>query len=259
MSSYKKKNVMLSKNQIKRIKSLELKKNREREGLFVAEGPKTVSCLMAAGSPRAIVATESWYMDNGVTPRQADSVVTEDELRKASFLQHPQQVIGIFDIPDADAGPEVCASELCLALDRVQDPGNLGTIIRVADWFGVSTIFCSNDTVDAFSPKVVQATMGSIAHVKIVYTDIVNLIDSLPADVPTYATALGGDDIYRQELSANGLLVMGNEGSGVSPEVMSRVKKSLLIPSYSLSGGIDSLNVAIATAVACAEFKRRLG
>ena len=248
---------MLSKNQIKRIKSLEQKKNREREGLFVAEGPKTVGCLMAAGSPHAIIATEEWYKCNGITPREADCVVTENELRKTSFLQHPQQVIGIFRTPCNTAAPDVCSRELCLALDRVQDPGNLGTIIRVADWFGISTIFCSKDTVDAFSPKVVQATMGSIAHVKISYTDIVSLIDSLPADVPTYATALGGEDIYKQELSANGLLIMGNEGNGVPPEVMARVKKSLLIPSYSLSGGIDSLNVAIATAVACAEFKRR--
>ena len=180
-------------------------------------------------------------------------------MRKASFQQHPQQVIGIFNIPVHTVGASICSKELCLALDRIQDPGNLGTIIRIADWFGISTIFCSNDTVDAFSPKVVQATMGSIARVKIIYTDIRELLDSLPADVPIYATALGGENIYRQELSANGLLIMGNEGNGVSPEVMARANKLLLIPSYSTSSGIDSLNVAIATAVACAEFRRRLG
>lgn len=259
MSAYKKKNIMLSKNQIKKIKSLELKKNREREGAFVAEGPKIVSDLLAVCTPRLVVATPDWHARYGARVPAPCVTATEDELRKASFQQHPQQVIGIFNIPVHTVGASICSKELCLALDRIQDPGNLGTIIRIADWFGISTIFCSNDTVDAFSPKVVQATMGSIARVKIIYTDIRELLDSLPADVPIYATALGGENIYRQELSANGLLIMGNEGNGVSPEVMERANKLLLIPSYSTSSGIDSLNVAIATAVACAEFRRRLG
>ena len=250
---------MISKNQIKHIRSLEMRKNRERHGMFVAEGPKVVADIMAAYEPVTLIATEEWYQQNHITPRTADATVTEDELRKASFLQHPQQVMAVFNIPRRQISPDACSDSLCLALDRIQDPGNLGTIIRIADWFGISTIFCSNDTVDAFSPKVVQATMGSIARVKIIYTDIRELLDSLPADVPIYATALGGENIYRQELSTNGLLIMGNEGNGVSPEVMERANKLLLIPSYSTSSGIDSLNVAIATAVACAEFRRRLG
>ena len=144
-----------------------------------------------------------------------------------------------------------------MALDRVQDPGNLGTIIRIADWFGISTIICGNDTVDAFSPKVVQATMGSIARVRLVYTDILSLFDKLPSTVPIYATSLTGENIYTQQLSNTGIIVMGNEGRGVSPEVMQRVNRTLYIPSYTKDDHAESLNVAIATAITCAEFRRR--
>ena len=205
-----------------------MRKNRERHGMFVAEGPKVVADIMAAYEPVTLIATEEWYLQNHITPRTADATVTEDELRKASFLQHPQQVMAVFNIPRRQISPDACSDSLCLALDRIQDPGNLGTIIRIADWFGISTIFCSNDTVG-----------------------------NLPENVPTYATALNGKNIYSQKLSPNGLIVMGNEGNGVSPEVMAQVKHTLLIPSYNPSSGIDSLNVAIATAVTCAEFKRR--
>lgn len=250
---------MISKNQIKHIRSLEMRKNRERHGMFVAEGPKVVADIMAAYEPVTLIATEEWYKQNHITPRTADATVTEDELRKASFLQHPQQVMAVFNIPRRQISPDACSDSLCLALDRIQDPGNLGTIIRIADWFGISTIFCSNDTVDAFSPKVIQASMGSIARVNLTYTDLAELIGNLPEGVPTYATALNGKNIYSQKLSPNGLIVMGNEGNGVSPEVMAQVKHTLLIPSYNPSSGIDSLNVAIATAVTCAEFKRRDG
>lgn len=234
-----------------------MRKNRERHGMFVAEGPKVVADIMAAYEPVTLIATEEWYKQNHITPRTADATVTEDELRKASFLQHPQQVMAVFNIPRRRISPDACSDSLCLALDRIQDPGNLGTIIRIADWFGISTIFCSNDTVDAFSPKVIQASMGSIARVNLTYTDLAELIGNLPESVPTYATALNGKNIYSQKLSPNGLIVMGNEGNGVSPEVMAQVKHTLLIPSYNPSSGIDSLNVAIATAVTCAEFKRR--
>ena len=248
---------MISKNLIKFIRSLESKKNRERSGLFVAEGPKTVGDLAAVSQPKTIIATEEWF-DKHASGSAAECIVaSDDELRKVSFLQHPQQVIGIFHIPQNTFNAETCNKELCLALDKVQDPGNLGTIIRIADWFGISTILCNEGTVDAFNPKVVQATMGSIARVNIVYTDLAKTLDNLPDGIPIYATSLEGGNIYSQELSTKGIIVMGNEGNGVSQEIMEKANRTLYIPSYSKTDGIDSLNVAIATAITCAEFKRR--
>ena len=183
---------MISKNLIKFIRSLESKKNRERSGLFVAEGPKTVGDLAAVSQPKTIIATEEWF-DKHASGSAAECIVaSDDELRKVSFLQHPQQVIGIFHIPQNTFNAETCNKELCLALDKVQDPGNLGTIIRIADWFGISTILCNEGTVDAFNPKVVQATMGSIARVNIVYTDLAKTLDNLPDGIPIYATSLEG-------------------------------------------------------------------
>ena len=147
--------------------------------------------------------------------------------------------------------------ELCLALDDIQDPGNLGTIIRIADWFGIKNIFCSHGTADAFSPKTVQATMGALARVKIHYCDIKALISGLD-DVPVFGTFLDGNNIYESELSANGLIVMGNEGNGISKEVSALINKRILIPNYPQGNETtDSLNVAIATAIVCSEFRRR--
>ena len=240
---------MLSKNQIKLIRSLELKKNRKREGLFVAEGPKVVNDLLAAGfKARAIYSTQDQ--------------ITEDELQRISFLQHPQQVLAVMEIPEtatrllSEADAALPSTKLCLALDGVQDPGNVGTILRIADWFGIDTIFCSQDTADVYAPKVVQATMGSLAHVKVIYTDLVALLQG--ADYPVYGTLLDGQDIYGEELSTNGIIVMGNEGNGISKEVRQLVSHRLLIPNYHTdSHTAESLNVAIATAITCAEFRRR--
>ena len=149
--------------------------------------------------------------------------------------------------------------KLTIALDGVQDPGNLGTIIRIADWFGISDIICSHDTVDAFSPKVVQATMGSIARVHIHYADLENLIKALPDNYPVYGTFLDGSDLYDKQLSAGGIIVMGNEGKGISQPVRALVNQRLLIPNYPKGRKTaDSLNVAIATAITCAEFRRRI-
>ena len=246
---------MISKNQIKFIHSLELKKTRDREGLFIAEGPKTVADLMSIYEPVELYATEEWFA-NRPEIKQNSTQITKEELHKISFLKHPQQVLGIFPIPHHETDYNICQHELCLALDGVQDPGNLGTIIRIADWFGISTIFCGEGTADAFNPKAIQATMGSIARVKIVNVNLCELLDKLPYNIPTYATSLNGKNIYEQQLSTNGLIIMGNEGNGISSEVMSKVNHTILIPNYSQTNGIDSLNVAIATALTCAEFRR---
>lgn len=244
---------MVSKNLIKFVHSLELKKYRNKENLFVAEGPKVVGDLLELMPAHTIVATADWL--NTHTPT-ADNIysVTDDELAKVSFLQHPQKVVGIFPIPTCQASIK---QQLYLALDGVQDPGNLGTIIRIADWFGIDTIFCSKDTADAYNPKVIQATMGSIARVKIVYTNLAQLFSSLPPSFPVYGTLLEGNNIYKQPLSEQGIIVMGNEGKGISPEIRQYVNSQLLIPSYHLGKTAESLNVAIATAITCAEFRRR--
>lgn len=227
----------------------------------MAEGPKVVSDLLQVSVPRFIIATEAWLRDEaGIRDLQDTTVVetTDEELRKASFLQHPQQVLGVFPMMDDQAEACVPDTQLSLALDGVQDPGNLGTIIRIADWFGIEHIFCSQSTADLYNPKVVQATMGSIARVKVCYTDLVRLIDRLPRDYPVYGTLLDGADLYAQPLTPHGLIVMGNEGNGISPEVARKVSHRLLIPNYPAGRPTaDSLNVAIATAITCAEFKRR--
>lgn len=240
---------MISKNQVKMIKQLELKKFRRREGLFVAEGPKVVGDLMRRWQPISMFATEEYAGPQGVDVQR----ISEEELRRISFLQHPQQVLAIFPLPTSTHH----STPLTLALDGIQDPGNLGTIIRIADWFGIDEIVCSEDTVDAWSPKVVQATMGSIARVNLTYTNLPQLLDALSVGTPVYGTLLDGDDIYHQELTATGIIVMGNEGNGLSQEVRRRVTHRLLIPSFRKGDSAESLNVAVATAIVCSEFKRR--
>ena len=250
---------MISKNQIKFIRQLEQKKFRRREGLFVAEGTKVVGDLLAHYQPRAIFATSEWLAMHQLNHGNIQEV-TAEELSRISFQQHPQQVLALFPIPSqATVHPLHFTNHasLSLALDGIQDPGNLGTIIRIADWFGITDIFCSEDTVDAWNPKVVQATMGSIARVNFFYMNLSELIDTLPQDFPVYGTLLDGENIYTQQLSPNGIIVMGNEGNGISPKIRPKVNRRLLIPSYRQDDTAESLNVAIATAVTCAEFRRR--
>lgn len=244
---------MISKSQIKYIRSLELKKNRRKEMLFVAEGPKVVGDLLAKHVPNAIYATPEWIQKH---PTISAHEVTENELCKISFLQHPQQVLALFPIPLLE---EITVNTSCLylALDGVQDPGNLGTIIRIADWFGIDTIFCSPDTADTYNPKVIQATMGSIARVKMVYTDLNVLINEYADRMPIYGTLLDGNDIYTQSLSEHGIIIMGNEGNGISQTIREKINRRLLIPSFGNGESAESLNVAIATAITCSEFRRR--
>jgi len=246
---------MISKNQIKFIRQLELKKFRKREGLFVAEGPKIVGDLLRQYQPKAVFATPAYLREH---PEMAEATeITDDELCRISFLQHPQQVLALFPIPDQSSSLSTIHSSLSLALDGVQDPGNLGTIIRIADWFGIDTIYCSEDTADAYNPKVVQATMGSLAHVHIIYCNLPQMIDELPPSYPVYGTLLDGDDIYQQPLTQEGIIVMGNEGNGISETVRQRINRRLLIPCFHQGDTAESLNVAIATAITCSEFRRR--
>ncbi|MBQ7422404.1 MAG: RNA methyltransferase [Prevotella sp.] len=251
---------MISKGRIKLIRSLEQKKYRRQEGLFVAEGPKIVSDLLSGGFvPRMIIGT-SCHLSAHQYGESEIVEVTEEELRKVSFLQHPQNILGVFEMKrESSQPPALDGKQLSLVLDGIQDPGNLGTIIRIADWFGIETIFCSHETADAYNPKVVQATMGSLARVNIIYTDLEMLIDSVGRNIPVYGTFLDGKSIYEEQLSDGGLIVMGNEGNGISAEIRRRITHRLLIPNYPKGRNTaDSLNVAIATAITCAEFRRRI-
>lgn len=248
---------MISKNQLKLIHSLEQKKYRTQNNLFVAEGPKTVGDLMRRMRPKMIFATQEW-LDRNAADGILTVCVSETELRQISFQQHPQEVLALFPLPAPSHATDDAKDNIILALDGIQDPGNLGTIIRIADWFGIDTILCSQNTADAFSPKVVQATMGSIARVNIVYCDLVQMLTDIAADgVPVYGTLLDGSNIYSQKLTANGVIVMGNEGNGISEQVRALVTHKLLIPSFTKSDDhAESLNVAIATAVTLSEFRR---
>lgn len=251
---------MLSKAKIKFIQSLELKKKRKEEHLFVAEGPKVIGDLLPFFACRMLIATEKWLAEHPNTRATEIIEVTPDELRKVSFLKTPQNVLALFDLPSYSTPLQVVNDELCLALDDIQDPGNLGTIIRLADWFGIRHIFCSIGTTDAFSPKTIQATMGAIARVQIHYVDLPEHLASIQAShpqVPIYGTFLEGNNIYREPLSTNGLIVMGNEGNGISNKAAQYITHKLFIPNFPIgSATSESLNVAIATAITCSEFRR---
>ena len=252
---------MLSKAKIKLIQSLDQKKKRREERLFVVEGPKVVGDLLPYFTCRLIVAEATWIAAHPEARATEIIEATSEELRKASFLKTPQEVLALFELPTYSIPHDIATQELCLALDDVQDPGNLGTIIRVADWFGIRHIFCSTGTTDAFSPKTIQATMGAIARVQVHYVDLYNFLRDIQQknpSTPLYGTFLEGKDIYKEPLSTHGIIIMGNEGNGIGKQVQQLVTHKLFIPNYPAgSTTSESLNVAIATAITCAEFRRR--
>lgn len=236
----------ISKNQLKTIRLLQQKKHRDASGLFVAEGRKLIDDL------RTHFELELLIDEHNATPQ---------EIEQISGMRTPQGVIGVFRQRSKKADINVTPQDLVLVLDDVQDPGNLGTIIRTADWFGVHTIICSHATADCYNPKVVQATMGALGRVKIFYTDIDAWLkeqhNKLPF-LPIYGTLLDGKDIYTQTLSTGGIIIMGNEGNGISMPVRKHITCPLLIPSYPKNADTsESLNVGIATAITLAEFRRR--
>ena len=248
----------ISKNKIKFIRSLEQKKVRREERVFLAEGPKLTADLLGHFRCRYLAATDDWLASHNTIEADEIDTATIDEIARASLLKTPQDVIAIFNQRKEKTDITVIEKQLCLALDDVQDPGNLGTIIRIADWFGIEHIFCSTNTVDVYSPKVVQATMGALSRVHLHYVSLTELIGKLNKNVPIYGTLLDGTNIYTQELSTTGLIVMGNEGNGITAEVRQLINRKLYIPNYPEGRDTsESLNVAIATAVTCAEFRRR--
>jgi TrmH family RNA methyltransferase len=242
---------MLSKSQISFLKSLQQKKIRKTQGLFLVEGIKSVKEFV-----------NSAYQIDTIyhTPGSASKMLnlsqkmnfhetSANDLEKFSSLTTPQEVIALVKIPQ---WPKLSTQKLAkcfsLVLDGIQDPGNLGTIIRTADWFGINTIICSEDTVDAYNPKVVQATMGSLSRINLHYTNIVEVIKN--SKIPVFGALLDGDNIYQTNFSTEGLIVMGNEGNGISPAIEALIQNRVTIPQV---GKAESLNVAIATAIFCSE------
>jgi RNA methyltransferase, TrmH family len=249
---------MLSKNQIKYLRSLQQKKTREELGLFVAEGEKTVTELFRSPfiEVAEVYALEEWIRSNEIPGKVITHVLSPAQLGQVSSLSAPQPVLAVARIPFSSAEEITLKKELVIALDEVRDPGNMGTIIRIADWFGISLIVCSGGCVDAFNPKVVQSTMGSIGRVRIYHTDLARFLDRSVGDGATvYGALLKGQNIYSASLSIPAILLMGNESKGISPEVLKYVSRPVTIPSF---GNAESLNVAVATAILCSEFRRVL-
>lgn len=251
---------MLSKNKLKYIRSLERKKFRTQYRTFVAEGNKLVADLLPHFTCELLLAKPCWMATQGDIPADELLVADEDDMNKASLQKSPQDVLAVFRQPDWTLDQVDPAGELVLALDGIQDPGNLGTIIRLADWFGIRHIVCSPDTADVFNPKTVQATMGALARVKVHYTDLVAYLHrQAERHIPLYGTFLDGENVYTKTLSSTGIVVMGNEGNGIRKEIESLIDEKLYIPNYPPEEETsESLNVAMATAVICAEFRRRL-
>lgn len=247
---------MLSKNKIKYINSLSMKKNRKDERVFVAEGNKLVTDLISSLSCKTLIATSEWLECNKGLIAEETVCATHEEIKKISQQKTPQDVIAIFYQPQHEKPKNIGQDNICLVLDDIQDPGNLGTIVRIADWFGIEDIVCSPNSADIYNSKVVQATMGAIARVRVHYTDIEAFLSDKKENI--YGTLLDGDNIYEKELSRNGFIVMGNEGNGISKEVRKLINSKLYIPNYPQGRETsESLNVAIATAIVCAEFRRR--
>ncbi|THF49149.1 RNA methyltransferase [Flavobacterium supellecticarium] len=242
---------MVSKNQIKLITSLQQKKYRKQHELFFAEGIKVIQELLNSNFELYHLFSVEAIFDT--LPQNKVTLISEAELKKISALTTPNTCLALFRIPEEKP---VVESGLILALDDIRDPGNLGTILRLSDWFGISHVVCSNETVDIYNPKVVQATMGSITRVNVIYTDLEAFLDQ--TELPVFGTFMDGANIYEQKLPENGIIVMGNEANGISVAIEKHTTERISIPRFGDLQRTESLNVATATAIILSEFKRGL-
>lgn len=259
--------LILTKNTIKEIRSLEQRKARLENNAWIAEGNKMVGDLLQTAGLRfhcrRLLATKEWWQDNARLAILADECfeVSRQEMERVSLQNTPQDVMAVFSLPeDASTCPLPSENKLSILLDEVQDPGNVGTIIRTADWFGIRDIYCAPGTADCFSPKVVQATMSALARVRVHYfktrNDLTNWLSKC-SQMPVYGTFLEGENIYRTDTEPCGILVMGNEGRGIGADVAEKVNKKLLIPAFEKEH-VESLNVGIATAICLSELLRKM-
>lgn len=243
---------------IKLVSSLAVKKYRDKEGLFVAEGWKCVRDTWKAFNCRYLIATKAWYEQQGTAEHYPSLVMAhKSQMARMSQFTTPSDVMAVYEIPKTSYSDDEVLGGLNIVLDNIQDPGNLGTIMRLADWYGISNIFASRSTVDVYNHKVVQATMGAISRVKVHYTDLDLFLDDY-ADMPILGTFLDGDNIYSTQLPAGGAFVIfGNEGQGISPKIAGHVTRRLHIPAMPRKGArSESLNVGLAAAITISELRR---
>lgn len=246
---------MISKSQIGFIKSLHQKKNRKEQGLFIVEGLKSIQEFINSDYiVDSVYYTENLMPKLGNLSRKIKPVeITESELSRISTLSTPQAILAVVRIPKQTVlNTKNLVGSYLIALDGIQDPGNLGTIIRTADWFGLNTIICSMDTAEAYNPKVVQASMGSLSRVNIIYTALGDFLDR--ANLPVYGALLDGKSIYETGFGQEGIILLGNEGNGISDNLQSKINYPVTIPRY---GKAESLNVAISASIFCSELRRK--
>ncbi len=251
---------MLTNNKIKLIKSLDKKRERIEAGCFVVEGEKMVRELLMSRFETTEVFAVQQYIDELPANLKLKAEITaigERDLERISFLKTPNKAVALAKLPEIRPLPDL--SGLNIALDNVQDPGNLGTIIRTAAWFGIGNVFCSPDTADVYNPKVIQSTMGAIFKVNVCYCNLAELAATArKAGIPMFGTRLDGENLYAAKLPKDAIVVMGNESKGLSAEISVLMDSNLKIPSYAPpSADMESLNVAVATAIVCAEFRRQ--
>lgn len=237
---------MLSSSKVKLIQSLNKKKYRQKYNLFVVEGIKNIKeFVFSSFLIQNIYSTENIPF----LEKHQYETISQEELKKISFLKNPHNALALVELPQA---APTAIRGIQIALDSVQDPGNMGTIIRLADWYGIEQIFCSETTVDVYNPKVVQATMGSLARVSVIYTDLKKFLSVSP--LPIYTTDMEGDNIYSSLLPKEAFIVMGNEGNGICNEIKSISNHKLTIPRFGKEQKTESLNVAVSTGIILSEF-----
>ncbi|MDD5571013.1 MAG: RNA methyltransferase [Bacteroidales bacterium] len=256
----------LSQNKIKFINSLKQKKFRNEIGLFVAEGEKIVGELIESNAKiNSLYAVGEWLKANSKKTANCKAEIneiSENELAKISSLTSPNKILAVIEKFNYTFNKKEIISELSLALEEIKDPGNLGTIIRVADWFGIDNIFCSENTVELYNPKVIQATMGSFLRVKVHYVDLKKAITDFKNELPVYAATTEEENIYKTGLTKNGLIIIGNESNGISKDLLNIATKKISIPNYNHKNNsnknAESLNASIAAAIICSEFRREI-
>jgi TrmH family RNA methyltransferase len=251
---------MLSKNKIRFINSLQKKKVRDDEQLYVIEGDKIVKEFIAARMPvKYIFAKPEFLKTLPLLPEGVEATeISYDELKLVSTLKTPHNALAIIGMQEIKLDIPSVTAEICCALDSIQDPGNLGTIIRAAAWFGIKNIICSPDSVDVYNPKVVQSTMGAVLHVNVYYNDLNEFLsEAVGAGIKVFGTLLNGKSIYSHPLSGNGIILLGNESRGITAGLLPMITDSIMIPGAGNKPGIDSLNVGMAASVVFSEFSRR--
>ncbi|WP_303920171.1 RNA methyltransferase [Draconibacterium sediminis] len=252
---------MIGKSTTKLINSLVLKKYRTKENCFLIEGDKMVKeALDSDLRIKLLIVTDQFTSRFSISQTDAERIIETDakELKKVSLLQHPQNSLAICEIPEKADFPKSLPEGLSIYLDGVQDPGNMGTIVRICDWYGIQHVFCSPDSVDLYNPKVIQASMGSFSRIKLHECDFEELsVLAKNAEAPVFGAFMNGENTYQKQLPKQAVLVMGNEGNGIRPAVEKQITNKLSIPNFSENETkAESLNVSVATAILCSEFKR---